>query len=204
MAAQGAGALACLTFALALALALALPIPPGVNAQWALGEEGPDAAGSAADANAYIELLKSDAAYQGMDPEQREAYLAAASEFITSEGAYEAARNRLLVELSEITLQIQATGDERRLAELEARYDDVLKELEEYGVGPQNETEANPGYYFDKYEQALERLEGDGSAGTEEGAAPAPGAGAAGYFRAFLDGLARLYDSLRGIILDIF
>ena len=202
MAAKGAGAMACLPFA--LALALALPIPPGANAQGALDGDGTDAAGSAADTNAYIELLKSDAAYQGMDPKQREAYLAAAGEFITSEGAYEAARNSLLVELSEIVLQIQATDDEERLADLEARYDDVLEELEEYGVGPQNETEANPRYYLDKYEQSLERLEGSASsAGAEEGATEAPGAGATDYFRAFLDGAARLYDSLVGIILAV-
>lgn len=199
MAATGAGAMACLP----LALALALLIPQGANAEGAPGGEVTDAAGSAADANAYIELLKSDAAYQGMDPEQREAYLAAAGEFITSEGAYEAARNRLLVELSEITLQIQATDDERRLAELEAQYDAVLIELEEYGVGPQNETEANPRYYFDKYEQALERLEGGASPTGAEERVEATGAGGADYLRALLDGMARLYDSLRGFVLAV-
>ena len=190
---------------MSLALALALLIPPGANAPGALGEESTDAAGSAADANAYIELLKSDAAYQGMDPEQREAYLAAAGEFITSDGAYEAARNRLLVELSEITLQIRATDDEQRLAELGAQYDDVLEDLEEYGVGPQNETEANPRHYFDKYEQAVERFEGGvTSPGVEGQAVAAPGAEEADYLRTFLDGVARLYDSLRGTILAAF
>lgn len=112
------------------------------------------------------------------------------------------------MELSDVTLQIQATDDERRLAELEARYDELLKELEEYGVGPHNETEADPGHYFDKYEQARERLEGGAApAGAEEGApaAPAPAAlpseGNVDYLRAFLDGMAGLYDTLRGIIL---
>lgn len=201
MAAKNTSATACLLPALALALLIA----PGAVAPGALGQEDPDASDSAADANAYIELLKSSAAYQAMSPEQREAYLAAAGDFITSEGAYEAARNSLLVELANVTLQAQATDDERRLAELKERYDGLIDELEEYGVGPANETEANPRHYLDKYEQARERLEGGGApVGAEEGAAVAaaapPGEDNVDYLRSFLDGMAGLYDSLRGII----
>lgn len=65
MAAKISGAAACLPLALALALLIS---PAGAQG---LGGDGPDAAGSAADANAYIELLKSSPAYQGMGPEQR-------------------------------------------------------------------------------------------------------------------------------------
>ena len=186
------------------ALALALLIAPGAVAQ-GLGQEGPDASGSATDADVYIELLKSSADYQAMSPEQREAYLAAAHDFITSKGAYEAARNSLLAELANVTLQAQATDDEQRLAELKERYDGLIDELEEYGVGPYNETEANPSHYLGKYEQARERLEGAAApAGVEEGAAAAaaapPGGEKVDYLRSFLDGMAGLYDSLREII----
>ena len=201
-AAASTRAMACLLPALALALLIA----PWAIEQGALGQEGPGASDSATDADAYIELLKSSAAYQAMSPEQREAYLAAAHDFITSKGAYEAARNSLLAELANVTLQAQATDDEQRLAELKARYDGLIDELEEYGVGPYNETEANPSHYLNKYEQARERLEGGGApAGVEEGAAAAaaaapPGEEKVDYLRSFLDGMAGLYDSLREII----
>lgn len=142
-------------------LVLALLVPQGANAQTVPGEEDLGEVGPVANTGAYIELLKSDSAYQNMDREQQEAHLVAANEFITSDGAYEIGRNRLIVEISKVILQIQSTDDQQRLAGLKIQYDDLLEELEEYGVGLYNETEANPRYYFDKYEQALKRLEED-------------------------------------------
>lgn len=190
-------------------LALALLALPWAGAEAAPGGDGPGAADSAGEENAYVRLLKSGAEYQGMDPEQQEAYLAMANEFITSEGEYEAARNRLLVELSEVALQIQATDDEQRLAELRAQHDDLVDELEEYGVGPEDETNADPGRYLDKAAQAHERLEG-GDARPQAGAGSAgPGSGGADGtpYDSFLEGLAWLYDAPRSIVLaalDIF
>ena len=142
-------------------MVLALLIPSGVSAQPAPGEEDLGVTGPLTNTDAYIQLLKSDATYHSMNSTQQEAYLTIANEFITSDGVYETARNRLLVELSEVILQMQGTNDGLRLTDLAIQYDDLLEELEEYGVGPQNDTEVNPSYYFDKYEEALKRLEDD-------------------------------------------
>ena len=130
--------------------AQAEPGGDGRDAAGPAGGDGRDAAGPAGGENAYVRLLKSSEEYLAMDPEQEKAYVAMANEFVTSGGAYEAGRNMLLVELSEVALQIQATDDERRLAELRARHAYLVGEMEEYGIGPENETDADPSYYLDK------------------------------------------------------
>ena len=202
MATGAAGMTASLPSVLALAL-LALPLLalPGAGAQAAPGIDGPEAAGSAGGENAYVRLLKSGEEYRAMDPEQQEAYVAMANEFITSGGAYEAGRNMLLVELSEVTLQIQATDDERRLEELRARHAYLVGELEEYGVGPESETDADPSYYLDKAEQARERLEVSGATEKARAGDGGPEGGGGTPYDAFLGGLAWLYDAPRAIVL---
>lgn len=114
---------------------------------------------------AYVELLKQGDDYQSMGREQRDAYVAMAIGFITPKNAYECARNALLVESAEIALEMGAANDSRRAGELAAEYGAVMQKLEEYGVGPQGETEADPDRYFEKYGRAMERLGVQGGCG---------------------------------------
>ena len=119
---------------------------------------------------AYVELLKRGDEYQSMDQEQRDAYVAMAIDFITPKNAYECARNALLVESAEIALQMGSANDSRCAGELAAEYGVVMQKLEEYGVGPQDETGADPSRYFEKYDRAVERLgglDGCGEAGAQ-------------------------------------
>ena len=119
---------------------------------------------------AYVELLKRGDEYQSMDQEQRDAYVAMAIDFITPKNAYECARNALLVESAEIALQMGSANDSQRAGELAAEYGAVMQKLEEYGVGPQDETGADPSRYFEKYDRAVERLgglDGCGEAGAQ-------------------------------------
>ena len=164
--------------------------PPGPS-----GEDGCACDIDVADGGAYVELLKQGDDYQSMGREQRDAYVAMAIDFITPKNAYECARNALLVESAEIALKMGAANDSRRAGELAAEYGAVMQKLEEYGVGPQGETEADPDRYFEKYGRAMERLGGQGGcdaaggmaeggmAGQEEGAGNVAGGegGAAGY-----------------------
>ena len=78
---------------------------------------------------------------------------------ISADSAYELARNKLLVKAAGLSLQIQLATDEARRGELEAGYAGVMDELEEFGVGSQDETVGNPGHYLDKYGEAVERFE---------------------------------------------
>lgn len=135
------------------------------------GQPGPsDEDGCACDIDvagggAYVELLKQGDEYQSMSQEQRDAYVAMAIDFITPKNAYECARNALLLESAEIALQMGAADGSLRAGELAAEYVAVMQKLEEYGVGPQDETEADPGRYFEKYDRAVERLDGGGGCG---------------------------------------
>lgn len=165
--------------------------PPGPS-----GEDGCACDIDVAGGGAYVELLKQGDDYQSMGREQRDVYVAMAIDFITPKNAYECARNALLVESAEIALEMGAANDSRRAGELAADYGAVMQKLEEYGVGPQGETEADPDRYFEKYGRAMERLDGRGGcdaagvpaeeggmAGQEEGAENVAGGqgGAAGY-----------------------
>ena len=114
---------------------------------------------------AYVELLKQGDEYRSMDQEQRDAYVAMAIDFITPKNAYECARNSLLVESAEIALQMGSANDSLRAGELAAEYGAVMQKLEELGVGPQDETGADPSHYFEKYDRAVERLGGPDGCG---------------------------------------
>ena len=136
------------------------------------GEDGCACDIDVAGGGAYVELLKRGDEYQSMGQEQQDAFVAMAIDFITPKNAYECARNALLLESAEIALQMGAADGSLRAGELAAEYVAVMQKLEEYGVGPQGETEADPGRYFEKYDRAVERLGGGGgcvSAGAEAG-----------------------------------
>lgn len=75
----------------------------------------------------------------------------------TSDDAYELARNKLLIQAGEIAIQMRLTDDEQRLEDLMAQYDGTLEQLEEFGVGTTEKTAENTDYYFEKYDQALEK-----------------------------------------------
>ena len=165
--------------------------PPGPS-----GEDGCACDIDVAGGGAYVELLKQGDDYRSMGREQRDAYVAMAIDFITPENAYECARNALLVESAEIALEMGAASDSRRAGELAAEYGAVMQKLEEYGIGPQGKTEADPDRYFEKYGRAMERLGGQdgcggaggraedgGMVGQEEGIENVAGGegGAAGY-----------------------
>lgn len=151
-------------------LTLVLLIPPGlINAQTTPGgEDFTDDVGAVGNTGAYIEALKLDESYQNMTSTQQEAYINSANEFISSGDAYELARNKLLIQASEITVQIHLTNDEQRLDELKIQYDNVLVQLEEFGVGPQDKTVEDPSYYFDKYDQKLREYEDQGYANVND------------------------------------
>lgn len=172
----------------ALALALAVLALSAESAQEPPGQGGAGlAAGSAytgppgedgcacdidvAGGGAYVELLKQGDEYQNMGREQRDAYVVMAIDFITPKNAYECVRNALLVESAEIALEMGAVNDSRRAGELAAEYGEVMQKLEEYGVGPQGETEADPDRYFEKYGRAMERLGGQSGCGAAGGPA---------------------------------
>ena len=135
------------------------------------GEDGCACDIDVAGGGAYVELLKRGDEYQSMGQEQQDAYVAMAIDFITPKNAYECARNALLLESAEIALQMGAADGSLRAGELAAEYVAVMQKLEEYGVGPQDETEADPSRYFEKYDRAVERLDdgsGCGGAGAGE------------------------------------
>ena len=83
------------------------------------------------------------ASFQTASPGQR---AQPANALISSGSAYELARNKLLIEAGQLALQMRLTADEKRLEELGTEYGGVLEELEELGVGPQDETLENSAY----------------------------------------------------------
>ena len=72
------------------------------------------------------------------------------------------ARNKLLIKSGEIAIQIKFTNDEQKLNELKIQYDDILKQLKEFGVGLEDKTAQNPSYYFDKYDKSIQQFEKQG------------------------------------------
>ena len=123
--------------------------------------------------------------------------------FISSGTAYELARNKLLIEAGELTLQIRLATDGEKLKELKTRYDGVLDELEEFGVGPQDETLEDPTRYFDKYDAALKRFEDRGHPATVHASEASPGSQAATLLAHLQVHLTALYVALLGLSLTI-
>lgn len=145
-------------------LAVALLIPPGLAdaQQTPGGEDSGENTGLGTSADAHADVPKPDNAYKNMASPQQRQHAEPASEFVSSGSAYELARNKLLIKAGELTLQIQLTADEKKLEELMTKYNGVMDELEEFGVGPADKTIENSGYYFDKYDEALKRFESQG------------------------------------------
>ena len=149
-------------------LAVVLLIPPGLaDAQQTPGEWGSgENAGPGTNTGAHADVPKPDSPYKNMAPPQQGQHAEPASKFISSGGAYELARNKLLIKLAELVLQIQLTADGKKMEELMTKHDGILDELEEFGVGPADKAIENSGYYFDKYDEALKRFEGRGHPAT--------------------------------------
>ena len=145
-------------------LAVVLLVPPGLaDAQQAPREVGSGGnAGPGTNTDAHADVPRPDNPYKNMAPPQQRQHAEPASQFISSGSAYELARNKLLIKAGELTLQIQLTADEKKLEELMTKYNGVLDELEEFGVGPADKAIENSDYYFDKYDEALKRFEGQG------------------------------------------
>ncbi len=140
-----------------------LLIPGGsVFAQIPGEEEFNGEIGAVGNNDAYIDLLKLESSYQNMTSTEQETYIQNTNEFITAQNAYELARNQLLIEASQLTIQIKLTTDEQQLEELKIQYDEILSQLEEFGVGPQDKTFEDSGYYFNKYHQSIKHFEEQG------------------------------------------
>lgn len=140
------------------------------------------------------------ASFQTASPGQR---AQPANALISSGSAYELARNKLLIEAGHLALQMRLTADEKRLEELGTKYGGVLEELEELGVGLQDETLESSAYYFAKYEEALKRLEDRGHPATAGAGDADPGDLAGMLFHALQVHLTALYAALLGLLLAV-
>ena len=144
-------------------LILVLLVPTGMNnviAQITHGEkELTGKIDPLANTRAFIELVEQDESYLDMNATEQDNYIKKANDFITLQNEYELGRNKLLIKLSLITLELKIISDATTKIKLEEKYNKILKELEEYGVGPEDKTFEDPGYYFDKYDQKIKEIE---------------------------------------------
>ena len=174
-----------------------LLIPLGFVAAQTPGDPG-ESMGTVANAGAP----KPDESDKNATPSQ-ERHTQSANAFVSSGTAYELARNKLLIEAGELTFQTHLTTDGEKLKELKTRYDGVLDELEEFGVGPQDETLEDPTQYFDKYDAALKRFEDQGHPTTAHTSEASPSSQAATLLAHLQVHLTALYVALLGLSLTV-
>ena len=107
----------------------------------------------------FIDTLKQDENYFDMNITEQDVYITKNNDFMNPPKEYEFGRNNLLIKLSLTTLELKIVSDADIKIKLEEKYNKILKELEEYGVGPEDKTSEDPGYYFDKYDQKIKEIE---------------------------------------------